>query len=169
MARVSQAQGRKARTGTTGQSDQIIDFKFRIEGVERNSEAFKAIKRDINARMRETMVRVGERELLPTMRQKAEFPWVASALKINKERSGVFVGTTLPKMGTMSARGRVTDRALGYIDFGGRWHSKGPKREGNRAIIGTLEAKATLIDQRVLDGVLKEFSSKGFDVSKRAI
>lgn len=152
---------RKSRVKATGSSpEQIINFRFRIDGVEKNSEAFKAVKRDINKRMRDVMVRVGERDVLPDVR--AQFPVrtgaMASSLKIERERSGVFVGSRL--------RGQ-RNRALGWIDFGGRRPRDAQYRQGSKAIVRTLDAKRTLIDQRVLDGVLDEFRAKGMDVGRR--
>jgi hypothetical protein len=149
-----------SRVKATGTSpDQLINFRFRIDGVEKNSEAFKAVKRDINRRMRDVMIRVGERDVLPDVR--AQFPVrtgaMAASLKIERERSGVFVGSRL-----RTAR----NRALGWIDFGGKRPRDSMFRRGPHIIVRTLDAKRTLIDQRVFDGVLDEFKSKGFEVGK---
>ena len=167
MARQQGSGGKVSRGG--GSRDTLIDVRFKIEGLERTSAEFKAVRREINGRMRDTMVRVGERDLLPTIRQRIEFPWMAAALKIQRERSGVFVGTSLPGVGTKANKGRKTDRALGYLDFGGRWHSVGKSREGKRAILNTVDERRDLIDKRVLEAVLDEFSDKGFDTSKGAM
>lgn len=155
----------KTRGTSKGVEDQLINFRFRIEGVEKNSEAFKAVKRDINKRMRDVMVRVGEKEVLPDIKRNLGSDTFAAALKIHRERSGVFVGSTL----RMKARGgKPTDPALGWFDFGGQRPRDSFRREGPHTIVNTLDRKRGLIDKRVLEGVLDEFKSKGFDVGKGA-
>lgn len=167
MARQQGSGGKVSKGG--GSRDTLIDVRFKIEGLDRTSAEFKAVRREINGRMRDTMVRVGERDLLPTIRQRVAFPWMAAALKIQRERSGVFVGTTLPGVGRKTDKGRKTDRALGYLDFGGRWHSSGIKYDGKRAILGTVDERRDLIDKRVLEAVMDEFTDHGFDASKGAV
>ena len=143
---------------TSGSPDQLINVRFRIGGVDKTSDAFKRVRRDINARMRDVMVRVGEREVLPDLRQ--NFPVksgaMASSLRIERERSGVFVGSNL--------RGK-RNRALGWVDFGGKRPRDAQRRPGTKVIFRTLDAKRRLIDTRVLEGVVAEFRDKGFDAS----
>jgi hypothetical protein len=55
-----------------GGQGQMISVTATITGVERTSEQFKLIRRDINAHMRDVMERVGDQELLPLIR--ADFP-----------------------------------------------------------------------------------------------
>lgn len=153
----------KARGASRGAEEQIISFNFRIEGVEKNSEAFKAVRKDINKRLRDVMVRVGEKEVLPEIKRELGSDTFAAALKIHRERSGVFVGT---KLRMKASGGKPTDPALGWFDFGGQRPRDHFRREGPHTIVNVLDRKRALVDERVLEGVLDEFKSKGFDVGK---
>jgi hypothetical protein len=144
----------KASAGGRG----LISVSVKIEGVEKTSDEFKAIRRDINMRMRDVMQRVGEHELLPMIR--AGFPRLstpkkgivagamAGSLRIQRERSGVFVSSTLrgPK-----------NRALGWVDFGGKRARDTQTRAGSKVIVRSLDAKRALIDSRVLQELEREF------------
>jgi hypothetical protein len=141
-----------------GGQGRMIGVDIKIVGVEKTSDEFKAIRRDINHRMRDLMVRVGEHELLPLIR--AGFPrlstpqkgiregLMAGSLKIQRERSGVFVSSGL--------RGGL-NRALGWIDFGGQRPHDTTRRQGSRVIVRALDARRALIDQRILQELDKEF------------
>jgi hypothetical protein len=54
-----------------------ISVHVRVEGLERTDAEFKRISRDINGRMRDVMVRVGERQALPQI--KARFPTLSES------------------------------------------------------------------------------------------
>lgn len=137
---------------------QMIAVNFKVTGIEKTSAEFKAIRRDINGRMRDLMVRVGEHELLPIIR--AGFPrlatpqpnvqagMMAGSLKIVRERSGVFVGSTL--------RGPM-NRAMGWVDFGGKRPNDTTYRVGPKVLVRSIDAKRALIDTRVLEELDREF------------
>jgi hypothetical protein len=144
----------KASAGGRG----LISVSVKIEGVEKTSDEFKMIRKDINARMRDVMQRVGEDELLPIIR--AGFPRLsapkkgivagamAGSLRIQRERSGVFVSSSL--------RGQK-NRALGWVDFGGKRPRDTHSRHGSKVIVRTLDSKRALVDSRVLKELQKEF------------
>lgn len=135
-----------------------ITVAIRIEGLQKTDAEFKRIRRDINGRIRDVMVQVGERELLPTIR--SQFPRAASttgglqpgamaaSFYVQRERSGVFIGSRL--------RGPL-NRALGWIDFGGRRPRDTVIRTGPKVLMHTLDAKRALIDERVLQTLEHEF------------
>lgn len=142
-----------------GRGDLLLNVRFKIEGVERTSDEFKRIRRDINGRVRDTMVRVGERDLLPPIRR--EFPRLRAttsrgltagkmgdSLAIQRERSGVFVYSRLRT---------AENRALGWIDFGGRRRRDTVTRRGPKVILTNVDARRDLIDKRVLEAVMDEF------------
>jgi hypothetical protein len=89
-----------------GGRGQMISVTATITGVEKTSEQFKLIRRDINRHMRDVMERVGDQELLPLIR--ADFPRLSTPTKYvqagvmasepdttYRERSGVFIGSRL--------------------------------------------------------------------------
>jgi hypothetical protein len=141
-----------------GGGGQMISVTATITGVEKTSEQFKLIRRDINAHMRDVMERVGDQELLPLI--KADFPKLstptkyvqagvmAGSLRTYRERSGVFIGTRLrgPK-----------NRALGWVDFGGKRPRDTSTRSGTKVILRTIDSKRALIDTRVLQELDREF------------
>jgi len=149
----------KSNVKTAGTTHgQMISVTATITGVDKTSEQFKMIRRDINAHMRDVMERVGDQELLPLI--KADFPRLstptkyvqagvmASSLYTTRERSGVFIGSRL--------RGSK-NRALGWIDFGGRRPRDTVTRRGTKVILRTIDSKRALIDTRVLQELEREF------------
>ena len=155
----SRGGGRVSTSGSGGASSTGINVKFRIEGLDKTEAEFKRIRRDINGRMRDVMVRVGEREALPEIKRR--FPRLQStdsrglppgkmsgSLRVHRERSGVFISSTLRK---------ADDRALGWIDFGGRRANDHVTRSGPKVIVRTLDRLRPKIDKDVLEAVLDEF------------
>lgn len=151
--------GGKISSGA-GSRDQLIRFNFRVEGLDRTSNEFKAVRRNINERIRDTMVRVGEKELLPDIhllwnaRTAEDTGRLSTSLKIIRERSGVFVGSSLRLKGR---RGGPNNRAVGLMEFGGLRSSDGVRFAGIHAITDVVDRKRGLIDRRVLEAVLDEF------------
>lgn len=147
-----------SRVKATASSGQRINVAFHVEGVDKTSDQFKEVRRDINRRMRDVMQRVGEREVLPTI--VGAFPRrqgvMAGSLRVERERSGVFIGSRL--------RGDK-NRALGWIDFGGQRPRDSQRRVGPKVIVRTLDSKRRLIDDRVMAGVIAEFRQEGLDAS----
>lgn len=152
----SRGGGSISTQGTT--PGRLISVDVKIVGVDKTTAQFKAIRKDINAHIRDVMARVGELELLPTMR--ADFPqlttptkrsqvgMMAASLYVQRERSGVFIGSRLrgPK-----------NRAMGWIDFGGQRPRDSFKRRGPHVMVKTLDSKRALIDSRVLQELEREF------------
>jgi hypothetical protein len=73
---------------------------------------------------------------------------MAASLKTYRERSGVFIGSRLrgPK-----------NRALGWIDFGGKRPRDTSTSRGTKVILRTIDSKRALIDTRVLQELEREF------------
>jgi hypothetical protein len=136
----------------------LISVDVVIAGIDKTTAEFKAIRKDINSHIRDVMTRVGEQELLPTMRadfprlttptKKSQVGMMAASLYVQRERSGVFIGSRLrgPK-----------NRALGWIDFGGKRPRDRAARQGPKVIVKTLDSKRALIDSRVLQELEREF------------
>ena len=155
----SRGGGRFSTAGSGGASGQSIRLAFKIEGLDKTDAEFKRIRREINGRIRDVMVRVGEREALPEVKRR--FPRLSTAtsrglppgkmagsLKIKRERSGVFIQSGLRK---------AEDRALGWIDFGGQRPNDSVTRVGPKVIVTTLDRLRPRIDAQVLDAVMDEF------------
>jgi hypothetical protein len=73
---------------------------------------------------------------------------MAASLYTTRERSGVFIGSRLrgPK-----------NRALGWVDFGGKRPRDAQTRAGTKVIWRTIDSKRALIDSRVLQELDREF------------
>jgi hypothetical protein len=155
----SRTGGRLSSQGTQGAGQLGIRVHVRVEGLDRTEAEFKRISREVNGRMRDVMVRVGERKALPQIR--ARFPTLsestdrglakgamAGSLRVQRERSGVFISSRLRK---------AEDRALGWIDFGGKRPRDSGYRAGTKVIVTTLDRLRPTIDKDVLDELMHEF------------
>lgn len=149
------AGGRLSTGGTRG--GRGIDVSIRIEGLDKTSDEFKQARRQFNSAIRDVMNRVGEREVLPTVRSglPATFGGKDTAMFVQRERSGVFIGSKL--------RGNL-NRALGYFDFGGKRPLDSQRRTGPKVIVKTLDRKRDRIDDAVLKELLDTF--KPLDTSR---
>lgn len=142
-----------------GGSGERIGVQFKITGAEKTSAEFAAIRKDINRRMRDTMVRVGESVLLPDIVGKMPARW-GDTLRIERQRDGVFVGSTLT-----NRSGHQLNRALGWWDFGGRRRRDTSSREGPHIIVREVNSHVSLIDEAIRAGIVKEFRGHGFEAS----
>lgn len=147
----------RARAGTRSEGLEI-SVHVVAEDVARVDDAFKAIRRDVNARMRDVMQQVGERDALPAVR--TEFATTsrrfADTLYVVRDRSGVFIGSR--------ARGPL-NRAVGWLDFGGKRERDHETRVGPYTIVHTLDQKRPAIDAAILEGLCREFEQAGFEVT----
>jgi hypothetical protein len=121
----------------------------RIEGLEKTSKEFREARRDFNKAMRNAIVKAGESAVLPAV--KARFPSrrFAQSLFIKRDRTTVFIGSRL--RGTLN-------RAVGWLDFGGRRERDTVRRVGPHAIVEGLRQRRPLIDEAVLREVTATFS-----------
>jgi hypothetical protein len=132
-----------------GRARAAYTVRARIEGVEKTSDEFKQARREFNAAMRDVMVEAGEKAVLPEIR--AQFPsrrWGAT-LYVKRDRTTVFIGSKL--------RGKL-NRALGWLDFGGRRPRDRRRRKGPHVIVTVLGHRREYIDDAVLAGLLRTFS-----------
>lgn len=138
---------------------QAINLDIKIEGLDRTTDEFKRIRREINGKIRDVMVQVGEKELLPHIRSgfpKLSTPTdrglragaMAASFYVQRERSGVFIASRL--------RG-AQNRALGWIDFGGKRPRDSARRAGTKVLLHNIDSKRALIDERVLHTLEQEF------------
>lgn len=141
--------GGRLSTGTSG--GPRIGVAIRIEGLEKTSQEFKEARRGVNARLRSVMQRAGEQTALPRIRAKftggASGRW-AGSLFVKKDRQSVFIGSKL--------RGSM-NRAVGWIDFGGKRPLDSSPRRGPKVIVNTLADLRTEIDAQALLEVMREF------------
>jgi hypothetical protein len=144
------AHGRGSRisagTGRSGGED--FNVRIVIEGAEKTSDEFKQIRRTINGRLREAMVRAGERSVLPAIKGDLPATW-GDTLFVKRDRGGVFIGSRL--------RGSM-NRALGWWDFGGRRPNDSARREGPHAIVRGLQGERPAIDRAIRDELDRAFS-----------
>lgn len=148
------AGGRISTQGTRG--GRMIDVNIRVEGVDKTSDEFKQARREFNTRIRNVMQKVGERRVLPTLRSElpAAFGGKDTGLFVQRERSGVFIGSRL--------RGNL-NRALGWWDFGGKRPLDSARRTGPKVLVKTLDRKRDEIDDAILDELDKAFNPLDFD------
>ena len=127
-----------------------ITVRARIEGVEKTSAEFKAARKKFNATMRLVIQQAGEKAVLPAI--KAKFPRVtgrfANSLYVKRDRTTVFIGSRM--------RGGE-NRAVGFIDFGGKYPRHKGRRVGPHVIVNELGKRRTLIDEAILAGLMKTF------------
>lgn len=142
--------GGRISTGGTSRG-KAIDVRIHVEGVDRTSDEFKQARREFNDRIRDVMYFVGQGTVLPDMRGRmsAEIGqrW-ADSLFTQRERSGVFIGS--------SQRGSL-NRALGWLDFGGKRPNDSQRRTGPKVIVQTLDRHRDTIDTAVLKGLNRAF------------
>jgi hypothetical protein len=122
-----------------------------VEGVDRTSAEFKQARREFNNRIRDVMVTVGNQTVLPDMRREMTGEigerW-ADSLFVQRERSGVFIGSR--------QRGKM-NRALGWLDFGGRRPMDSQIRRGPHVMVRALARHQDSIDDAVLHGLMRAF------------
>lgn len=135
----------------------VASFDITIDGVDRTTDEFKRIRRSVSMRMREAQVQVGQREVLPALISRlgpVVGKW-AQTMYIKRDRLDVFVGSRL--------RGKE-NRALGWLDFGGRRPRDRSRRIGPYVILTTLDDKQPRIRAAIEDAVLDQFRDAGFKV-----
>lgn len=127
-----------------------IVVRARIEGIEKTSAEFKAARRRFNATLRTVIQQAGERSVLPVIKMK--FPKLtrrfANSLYVQRDRTTVFIGSKM--------RG-AENRAVGWIDFGGRHPLFKRRREGAYVIVTELTKRRPLIEEQILLGLSKTF------------
>jgi hypothetical protein len=125
-----------------------IDVRIVVEGDELTKQELREARREFNGAIRDVMVRVGQREVLPEVeRQMGPYAGFARPY-VQRERSGVFIGSR--------QRGAL-NRAVGWLDFGGKRPQDSRRREGPYAIVQTLDRKRDRIDDAVLKELLQTF------------
>jgi hypothetical protein len=156
---------RGGRIGVSGSgSAPLVRLGIRVEGVDRTTDEFKRIRRDINTALRDAMQRAGERTVVPAIKSalprkdpsvKGGLPSgaMASSIAVKRDRLDVQIKSTLPKN---------LDRALGWVDFGGQRPRDTKVRVGPHVIVSTLDAKSDAIDQAVLDELAVQFRDFDF-------
>lgn len=155
MAPRSRGGGALSTRGTS-RGGPVLDLDITISGLERTSDGFKRVRRDINTAMRDAQQKIGERTVLPLMRarlQPVAGRW-AGTMYVKRDRTDVFIGSKLK---------RKENRALGWLDFGGQRDQDKSRRLGPHVIVRTLDEKQTQIRDQTRDAVLKEFRDAGFD------
>lgn len=147
--------------GVTGRGGPGIRLDITLSGFERASDDLKQARRDANQRIRGAVETAGRMVVLPAIQH--EFPkqgWrgvgehglpsgaMAASLYVRRDRSAVIIGSRL--------RGSL-NRALGWIDFGGRRPNDSQRRSGPHVIVGRLDDQREHIDQAILKELLKAF------------
>jgi hypothetical protein len=118
--------------------------------LEKTSAEFKAARRRFNAAMRTVMQQAGERSVLPLIKHKfarltGRF---ANSLYVKRDRTTVFIGSRM--------RGGE-NRAVGWIDFGGRHPLHKRRRKGRYVIVDELNKRRPLIEEAILPGLNRTF------------
>lgn len=148
------AHSKAVKQGASGGAK--FSFRVEVEGVERTSQEFRRANRDVQKRAREAMFKAGQRTVLPAMQQKLPGRW--KNLFVNKQSSGVFIGSR--QRGPMN-------RALGWLDMGGKRPMDHGKRTGWKIIVTTLDAKREEIDTVAMQEVMKAFSGFETKITQR--
>lgn len=124
--------------------------RARIEGVEKTSQEFKDARRQFNTKMRDVIQAAGETSVLPIikLRFKRKSGRFADSLFVRRDRTTVFIGSKM--------RGGE-NRAVGWVDFGGRHPLFTRRRKGLYVIVRTLEERQALITEAILLGLTRTF------------
>jgi hypothetical protein len=69
------ARGSRISAGTGRHGGEDFNVRIVVEGAEKTSDEFKQIRRTINGRLREAMVRAGERSVLPAIKGDLPAKW----------------------------------------------------------------------------------------------
>jgi hypothetical protein len=125
-----------------------IDVRIVVEGDELTKQELREARREFNGAIRGVMVRVGQREVLPEVERRMGAYADFARPYVQRERSGVFIGSR--------QRGAL-NRAVGWLDFGGKRPQDSQRREGPYAIVQTLDRKRDRIDDAVLTELLETF------------
>ena len=137
--------GKGGKIGAGARGGKSLSVNITIEGVDKTSDEFKRARRDFNSQIRDVMVRVGTSEILPAMTP--GLPGWAK-MYVLRERSGVFFGSR--------TRGPM-NRALGWLDFGGKRPMDSQRRTGPKVIVKTLDRKRARIDEATLEALMDAF------------
>jgi hypothetical protein len=131
-------------------SDSPIIVRARIEGLEKTSAEFKAARRRFNAALRTVLQTAGERTVLPVIKLKFKrlTGRFANSLYVKRDRTTVFIGSRM--------RGGE-NRAVGWIDFGGRHPLHKRRRKGLYVIVDELNKRQPVINEAILVGLTKTF------------
>ena len=102
--------------------------------------------------MRTVIQQAGEKSVLPAIRHR--FPRgktgkSAASLYVQRDRTTVYIGSHL--------RG-AKNRALGWIDFGGKRRRDHRRRRGLYVIITEVTNRRPLIEEAILQGLMRTFS-----------
>lgn len=140
--------GGSLKAGTRDKSGPAIAVHARIEGAEKTSKEFRDARRQFNAAMRDVIEEAGERAVLPAI--KANFPSrrFADTLYVKRDRIGVFIGSR--------ERGSL-NRAVGWLDFGGKRPRDSVRRRGPYVIVRELDRRREYIDTAILVALMKTF------------
>jgi hypothetical protein len=87
------ARGSRISAGTGRSGGEDFNVRIVIEGAEKTSDEFKQIRRTINGRLREAMVRAGERSVLPAIKGDLPATGWGDTLFVKRDRTGVFIGS----------------------------------------------------------------------------
>lgn len=140
--------------GRLGVSDRAggpaITVQARIEGVARTSAEFRAARRQFNSSMRDVIHAAGKTVVLPRIKTTftRDTGRMARSLYVKRDRTTVYIGSRL--------RGRE-NRAVGWIDFGGKRTRDRYRRTGPTVIVDTLHSRRRVIDEAILRGLMKTF------------
>lgn len=134
-----------------GSGGPSISVGIHIAGLEKTSQEFKDARKDMNARLRDAVERAGKREALPyitaKMRSEIGHRW-ASSMKVKRDRTTVFVSSSM--------RGQM-NRALGWLNFGGKRPRDTQYRHGREVMVSTLQERRSQIDTVLLEELMKAF------------
>lgn len=146
MSRYHRGRGGRLSAASTGEPG--LTVTARITGVERTSDQFKRARREFNSKMRDVIAAAGERSVLPAI--KARFPSrrFGASLFVRRDRTTVFIGSRM--------RGSL-NRAVGWLDFGGKRPLDRRVRIGPQVIVTELRGRRHLIDHEVYVGLLQTF------------
>jgi hypothetical protein len=138
----------KAASTTPDGSPLVV--RARIEGLEKTSAEFRAARRRFNATMRSVLQAAGELIVLPAVKHnfKRLTGRFAGSLYVQRDRTTVFIGSRM--------RGGE-NRAVGWIDFGGRHPRHQRRRKGPYVIVRELNRRRSGVEQAVLKGLMKNF------------
>lgn len=138
--------GRLSASGTKGQP--AMSVTARIDGVEKTSAEFRQARRQFNTAMRDVIAEAGNKAVLPAIKSRFPSRRFGASLYVKRDRSTVFIGSRM--------RGNL-NRAVGWLDFGGRRTHDSRRRVGPRVILTELHGRRHIIDHEILVGLMKTF------------
>lgn len=138
--------GRLSASGRQGEPP--LTVRAEITGVARTSAEFRQARREFNTKMRDAIAAAGTKAVLPVIVARFPSRTFGASLYVKRDRTTVFIGSRM--RGTLN-------RAVGWLDFGGKRTRDRVHRVGPKVILNELHGRRHIIDHEILVALMQTF------------